>query len=712
MAMKKENFTDINSAQWITSGMSDTDRSIYFRKEFDINEEVLSATLDICALGLGVYTINGQRVCNEELCTPFTKYDARVIYQSYDVTKLLVDGKNAIGVHIGNGFYNNNMTTWNDVMSSWRDCPKLIACLTVRLKSGELTVVKTDTKWRCVGGDRTYNHMRQGEICDARLTQLGFDMPNFNDSGWNKAVIAREPGGVLEKMDMPPIRVTGVIKPTVIEDGLYDFGVNISGRAKIKVSGESGREIHLIYDEALKPGNRPLGDVSYTAMMENARLTHENIFICSGREDEEFAPIFCYHGFRYVWVENAPKKFEIVADIMHTDLEKTGDFVCSDETLNRLHEMSVRSTLTNYFGIPTDCPHREQNGWTGDASLSSDQSFLNFDMEKVYTKWMNDFKDAQRPSGQLPGIIPSSGWGYNGWGGPAWDSAVIVIPWNFYIYKRSTKLIESMWDNMVRYVKYMQRVSENYIVNFGLGDWCSPVKNEMCPPEVTDTAYFYHDALLLGKMADLIGKDSTQWYELAENVKREWRNKFLNNSKLEKFQTYWACAAYQGLLNEDEKKYAADRIVKLLSENDYHIDCGILGTKYIFTVLSENGYMSELYKMVTNPTCPSYAYWIGRGMTTFCEKWEIEPSSRNHHMFSEVDNWFYRYIGGIKFTEDGLVIEPKFFDDVSDFSVSHNGISVEYVDKKILRITTDTDAKVILNGEEKMVSSGSYEYLL
>lgn len=682
--------------------------SVYFRKEFEIKEEVLKAELLVCALGLGVCTLNGKRVGDDVLSTPFTHYDKRLIYQNYDITDL-VSEKNAIGLFVGNGFYCDNMSCWEDVSAPWKDNPKVAAVINITFESGETQSIPTDKSWKCTTGASVYNHMRQGEIFDARIMPLGFDSYGFDDSGWSEVKYTYEPGGILEPMEMPPIRIIRELEPVRKIGDTYDFGENISGWAKIRVSGERGQEISVSYDETIDDNGNLYGNVNRFIVLEKLpKLGNKDIFICSGREKEEWHPEFCYHGFRYIKVENAPEDFKIIAQVVHTDLKKIGNFRCNDEMLNKIHDASVRATLTNYHGIPTDCPHREQNGWTGDAQLSSNQALMNFDIADAYKKWMKDVRDTQRPNGQVSAIAPNAGWGYNVFSGPAWDCVLFVIPWNVYVYTGRTDLLAEGWDAMVRHIEYMERMSENYIVDYGLGDWCTPDITKMCPVKITSTAYFYYCSVLMSKIARVLGFDDTRWCELAQNIRKSWRSVFWQNEGFEKYQTFYACAIYFGLLNEDEIPIAAEKLMNLVVENDYHIDCGVLGTKCIFSALSDNGYIDTVYKMVTNPTAPSYAYWILNGCTTLCENW-LPTDSRNHHMFSEVDNWFYRYVGGIRITEEGVIIQPYMLEAVSEVDVSFEGIQVSRKNNRVF-VALDRTARVIIGKTNDSFQPGSYEF--
>ncbi len=699
----------LNNVSWISS-FKNYEGSFYFRKAFDLEKTPKNAKLYICALGLGVCRINGNNVTDEVYSTPFTKYDARVLYQSYDVTKLVKKGKNAICVHVGNGMYNNSMKTWNDSTQSWRAQPKLAAKLIVTYDDNSSFVLETDKTWKTTDGAYTYNMARMGAVYDARLVKSGCDTADFDDSNWESVHKIHEPGGILEPMEMPPCRVCKVFSPVTCKNGVYDFGINMSGRARIKLNGAEGQEVILRYAERIyENGDIDTHNTNQIHERENSPLMNEDRIICSGREDE-YASDFVYYGFRYVKVENAPDNFKITAEFIHTDFDTVGEFICNDEMLNKIHRACVQSTLSNYMWIPTDCPHREQNGWTGDALWSSEQTLMNFDAVDAYKKWLRDIKDCQRPNGQLPGIVPTSNWGYNWGSGPAWDSAFILIPWYIYRNTGDKSIIKELWDSLELYMGYLERMSDNYIADFGLGDWCALVRSDCCPTCVTDTAYFYADCVAMSKMAKAIGKDSSKWDDTAEKVKKAWRDAFMNDDSLKQHTTYYSTAIYHGLLEKEEIPEFAKKLAQIVIDDNYHIKCGTLGVKYIFTALSENGYMDVLYKAVTNPEMPSYAYWINNGATGLCEHWRMR-SSNNHHMFSEIDNWLYKYIGGICLNEDGVVIAPRLLDEVSCFKVSYKEITVERKEN-ILNIILPCEAVFLFNNNRLELEKGEYSFNL
>lgn len=696
----------LGNSKWISNKTENTDHSIYFRKSFTVEKQIKTATLYICALGLGVAKINDVLVTDDVLTTPFTRYDKTVIYQQYDVTSLLKEGANAIGVHCGNGFYNNNSMVWNDCGASYRSNPKMIASLKIEFFDNSFTEINSDTTWYTTLGSRPYNHMRQGEICDARLRKSGYSCSEFDDSAWERVRIAISPGGTLKTTNMPPIRIIREIEPISACKGLYDFGINTSGWVKIFVKGEEGQEITIKYAERLNDDGSLNEHMNQFNKRDNLKLHHKDIFICSGK-DEEFAPHFCYHGFRYVKIENAPDNIKVVLQVVHTDLKVIGNFTCDDEMLQQIHNCSVNSIRTNYHGIPTDCPHREQNGWTGDAQLSAEAALMNLDMKDAYKKWLYDFKDVQRDSGQLPGIVPTTNWGYNFGSGPAWDCALFVIPWQLYLFTGDKELINDMWENMCRCVKHWDSMADAGIIDFGLGDWCYPVWEEWCPAKVTNTAYYYYCVSLMSKIAELID-EKNDYKEKAEYIRKAWRDNFLKDDSLYGFQTYYACAIYMGLVDGEKKEEYEKKLVELIITNNYKFDCGILGIKYIFSVLSECGQAELVYKAITNPEYPSYAYWVNNGATGLCEAWDM-CSSHNHHMFSEVDNWFYKYIAGIQFTENGLVIKPIKQSFLSSFTAKHNDIMVKY-ENGIFSVLSNKEVPFIYGDFKTIIGKKPFTY--
>ncbi len=702
----------LENAKWIAKeDISEIKASPMFRKTFNLSEEIKKAELNICGLGLACSFVNGQEISDEVLSTPFTKYDTRVIYNTYDITSFLQLGKNVLGVILGNGCYFVTYYRWDVYKPAWFHHPKLAAQLEITYKSGEIELISSDTSWKCTDSAVLYNETRRGEIFDARLYDKDWATANFNDSTWQNAFICRGPGGAPEPRKIPPIRVKKRLKAKYIGNNVYDIGENISGWAHIKVKGGArGQRITMRYSELLHEDGTIAPERLNTII---GSTTHFDEYIMSGNGVEEWAPRFAYHGFRYVEVTGAPDEFELVGEMIYTDFEVIGNFSCSDEMLNKIHAAARQSTLSNFVGLPTDCPQREQNAWTGDALLSAEQTLMNFDAVSSYKKWLVDICDTQRPSGQICCIAPTAGWGYNWGSGPAWDSVLILLPYYIYYYTGDLSAVKSFWENMQSYMRFMESMSDNDMVCFGLGDWCAPDGVETCPVELTDTAYFYINNKIMSRCADLLGKDGSHYAQRSEEIKTAVRRKYIENDMfLGNNTTAIACAIYQDLYNSDEKPLAAEYLSQLIEKREFHIDCGILGMKYIFNALSEYGYAQTVYKLCLNPEYPSYAYWINHGMTTLCEKWDMTDSC-NHHMFSEIEMWMYKHIAGIHIEEGGksVIIKPCPISEITSVHAKHRDIEVIINNGQI---TINSGVPGVLEVQKKKIafSAGRNNFIL
>lgn len=695
------------NAKWIAKEeISEVVSAPMFRKAFRLDDIPKKAELNICGLGLACSFINGVEVCDEVLTTPFTKYDTRVIYNTYDITKMLCLGDNVLGVILGNGCYFVTFHRWDVYKPAWMHHPKLIAELCLTFEDGRTERILSDTSWKTADSAIVYNETKRGEIFDARLYDENWAKANFNDDYWDNVFICRGPGGIPEKRTVPPIRVKKRFNGRYIGNNVYDLGVNISGWVRIKARGERGQRITIKYSELLHEDGTIAPEHLNTITGSD---THCDEYIMSGSGLEEWAPRFAYHGFRYVEVIGAPKEFELIGEMIYTDFDEIGDFSCNDEMINKIHFAARQSTISNFVGLPTDCPQREQNGWTGDALISAEQTLINFDAVSSYIKWLTDIADTQRPNGQICCIAPTSGWGYNWGSGPAWDSAFILIPYYIYFYTGDMTAIKLFWSNMKQYMCFMESMSEDNTVCFGLGDWCAPEGAELCPTVITDTAYFYVDNKIMTRCAKLLHQDGTQYAQRADEIKAAFRRKFIENDfYLGDNTTAISCAIYQDLYTEDEKPVAAKHLSEILAQKGYHIDCGILGMKYLFSALSEYGYAETVYKMCLNPQYPSYAYWINNGMTTLCETWDMTYSC-NHHMYSEIEMWFYKHIAGIHIQEGykSVVIKPCLISQVTEVYAKHNNIEITIKDGMI-RIKSDIPSVIDLQGRKQEFDAGEH----
>lgn len=666
------------TARWISAShherLDDSLDAPYLRKAFTLGSAPLNARLYICSPGYFDACINGHSVSDEILPTPFTKFDSRLLYCTYDVTALLRQGENAIGALIGNGWYNCfTQDVWNSREATWRHLPKLIAELHVRHDDGSETTLQTDGTWRSSPSPVIYNGIRNGEFYDARLEKPGWDTPGFDDSTWDPAAVTRPTGGLLEAMEMEPIRITRRLEPVASWDTpekthVFDTGQNMAGIAEITVHGSAGDEITIRYAEQLHEDGVHIDQSTVSGFTISGEFQTDR-YTMGGDGPETWRPRFVYHGFQYIEVAGCAAAPQVEALLLHTDVADSGTFSSSDEALNRIQHAARWATISNLHSLPTDDPHREKNAWTGDAALSTEQMLCNFHAAPMLRKWLADIRDAQKPDGALPCVVPSTGWGYNWGNGPDWSSALTLIPWHIYVYTGDTRVLRENYEAITRHFGYMEAMAEDLIVSYGIGDWCPPFEgravmatmaSSSTPVALTDTAYFYNAADTLAKMAAALGlpRDERRYRRAAEEIGRAFRREFYDAdgpAVVGNCQTSTACMLYQGLLDDAERGPVLDLLLQQISDTGYHQDTGILGNQYLYNALGQAGRMDVGLRMVLNETYPSFRHWIDRGATTLWECWNGQ-GSQNHHMFSDISASLYKYLGGIRPDEQ----EPGF----------------------------------------------------
>ncbi|MBQ5884350.1 MAG: family 78 glycoside hydrolase catalytic domain, partial [Clostridia bacterium] len=535
------------NAKWITTRYGGPDLDIkpapFFRKEFTLKQEVKSATVYICALGYGEYYINGEKIHQDVLTTPYTNYDKTVLYNKYDVTRFLTSGKNVFGVIVGNGPYHvAEANSWKDACQTWTANPKFIMQLEVEYVNGEAETIVSDTTCVWTTAEIIYDEWKMAEIHDNRLAIKDWSKPSFDASGWNKSFVGFPPGGKMTLSYIPPIMITDEFPMKKIAENIYDCGQNLSGWVNLKVKGgKSGQEISIIYSERFENGDISTQDI--IGLTQHPEKKHIDKVILSGDGEEEFEPKFVYHGFRYIKLVNAPKDVTLTAKFLHTDIKTVADFSCSDATLNELHRMIKWATLSNYHAVPTDCPHREQNGWMADAYLSAQQVLMNYDIDASYTKFVHDIVDCQKESGQLPCVVPQSSWGYN-WGScPGWDTPLFYFPYYMYQINGNKDIIEYVYPYCERYMNFANMMQQGFIVYDGLGDWVAPLETtNKCEPWIIETAFYYAFSNMMAEFSRVLGKDASKYETLAKNIRKAFREKyFVNGTYANDSQTALAC---------------------------------------------------------------------------------------------------------------------------------------------------------------------------
>ncbi|MFW9897357.1 MAG: family 78 glycoside hydrolase catalytic domain, partial [Candidatus Thorarchaeota archaeon] len=636
-------------------------KAVYLRKEFKLEKPINTAKIYICGLGYYHLRINGERIGDRILDPAQTDYNKIALYSTYDITDFLLEN-NAIGVILGNG---------RCVELYGYDFPKLILQIYIQYKDGTNETICTDESWVVSGGPILENGIYYGEKYDARLEMPGWDNPDFDDTDWEKAITVE--GYHLTSQLMQPIQISKIMTPlkmTRPKSGVYvyDFGQNFTGFVRLKVRGPRGNQVTLKFAENInKDGTLNLAT--------NRTAEVNEIYILKGEGEEIYQPLFTYHGFRYVELTGfpgVPTMETIEGYFFHSNVPKVGDFICSNDLINKIHTNIIWGQLSNLMSIPTDCPQRdERHGWMGDAQLSAEEAILNFDMARFYTKYLQDIKLAQKEDGSLSDVIPPYWPIYPS--DPAWGAAYAVILWYMYWYYHDIQLLKVHYISLKNYIDFLSKNTKDDILSFGAkyGDWCPPmcIVSKRTPLELVSTWYFYHDTLFFSKIATILGNDEdyTYYSAKANEIKDAFNREFLLGTyKYIKIsfadraisQTSNTLPLYLNMVPEEkEKKILNSLIEAIIGHYDYHIDTGIVGTRYIFEVLTDNGYPEIAYKMIIQPTFPGYGYMIKEGATTLWERWEkLESSgmnSHNHIMLGSVDTWFYNTIAGIKASAPG-----------------------------------------------------------
>ncbi len=674
------------TAKWIGSGERVVTRTtgerspaLQLRKEFFVEKQG-KAQCFLSGLGCFVLYINGQRVGDEVLSPAFTDYDKRVLYCTYDVTELLVRGENVVAVCLGDGFYNQTAhDTWGFYQAPWRDTAKLLLQLNV---NGEEVLI-SDGSWKqSSNGPTVHNCIRTGEYYDARLED-GWKEAGYDDGQWKNACVVAPPAGKLESQLLPPIRECEHIRAVAMwptEKGwIFDFGKNISGYVALKMTGKTGETAVIRYSEKLSGKEPDQSNISCYVLDTDDFSVDKYTF--RGESVEYWKPSFVYHGFRYAeltGVEGTPDIDALTACFVHTDLRQKGSFHSSDSLLNWIQEAGIRSFLSNFHGISEDCPHREKNGWTGDAVISAGYAVCQFDMAEAYRKWLADIVDSQRRNGQLPGIAPTGGWGYNWGSGPAWDCALFFLPYELYLETGDSSCMELVYDAAQRYLDYAKYYRHEGLVCYGLSDWCPPDLPDLKLMDncLSDSCYYYAMQQIMAKMADHAGEPemASRYLRDAAETKAAIHRRFIRGDRVDNDgQGALAEVLYFRIVEGAQADKIAAKLAQTVEQDGYRYKVGILGMKALLNALSKFGYTDVAYKTVDREDYPSYGYWRKLGATTLWESWENSSfGSQNHHMYADVINWMFRNVGGLQnagIAYDQCRLKPYFFRDVCSASV-------------------------------------------
>lgn len=734
--------------QWIGSTgarVTQVQPAPMLRKSFKLPAGVVRGRIYICGLGYHVLYVNGKRVGDGVLNPGVSQYDKTVYYETVDVTEHLNDGENVLGVVLGCGWYNSHTNEpWDFRYASWKSQQKLWLEGYFELEDGQEIALLSDRSWKVAFGPYRADQLRNGECYDARMEKLRWTEPGYEDEDFVPVQIKRTPGGVLKSQQFIPIRRVETLRAVEIKEvqpgvWIYDFGKNITGFIRINAKGYRDSELTFKYSERLNDDGT-INREKIAAYIFSGEFQTDH-YIMKGDELETWTPEFTYHGFRYVEItgypgDHTPEAF--LADVVYTDLPIIGGFECSNPLLNAIQQATVQAALTNFHGMPTDCPHREKNGWMCDAWLTAEHILTNFDPRTLYRKWLGDIVDTQRPDGHLPGLAPTTGWGYNR-SGPMWGVAIIMIPWYQYLCTGDKRILEDNYPAMQKFFENLQLMENDGIVavdgeeSYAFGDWMPPGGNgkRKCPVAVSETATYFQAASLLAQIAKVLGdNDNVKGYqEKAAYVKRCFRKAFFTGDEelmTTQSQTGMATVLFAGLQEDSETADFVETLVKEIRKYDTHFDTGFQGAKFVMHALMESDRTDVGYELLAKTDYPSFGYMIEQGATTLWEDWE-GSLSQNHPSFGDVSTFFYQGLAGIRINPDypgykKFLLKPyapKGLDWIEAWhecpygrieSSWHRGTGkIEYR----CTVPTNTEAELILfDGSRKMLQSGNYVFMI
>ena len=662
----------------------------YMRRTFELDFVPEKAEISICGLGFYCLYINGKEITKGHLAPYISNPDDYCYYDTYDIADLLVKGKNAIGIILGNGFMNSlGGYVWDTDKSAWRGAPRVALELFAEAEGYERVRLEADTEFKVCDSPILFDDLHYGEYYDARKKRDGWCFPEFDDSEWANAFPAKSPRGELRLCTAEPIKITDIRKPQRVikcQSGyIYDFGVNSAGLCEVNIKNtKAGQQLTLRYAEQIRENELFVDSVVFpiTRYPDYFENNQKDIYICRGEAKETWKPHFTYHGFRYVFIEGIEDEQAtqelLTYCVMNSTLKVHGDFKCSDRTVNTLFEMTKNSDLSNFYYYPTDCPHREKNGWTGDTAISCFHMMMLYDCKTSFAEWLANVRKSQNDIGALPGIVPTAGWGYDWGNGPAWDRVAFYLPYECWRLRGDTQIIKDNAHMMMRYLEYiLTRRNEDGTVSFGIGDWASVGRRYSkfeTPLAVSDSIIVMDIAGKAAEMFDAIGHDHSASFarEIYHDMRNTIRTRLLNTETctlMGRTQTAQAMGLYHGVFEPHEEQRAFEVLLDTIYEKNDSFDCGILGCYAIFHVLSRFGKGELALHMITKKEFPSYGHLIEIGETSLPERFMPDGApldSHNHHFFGDIARWFIREIAGLRVENyKTVVIKPDFMRSIT-----------------------------------------------
>lgn len=695
-----------------------------FRKDFKVKKDIKAATAYISGVGHFEMSLNGRKVGNHFMDPGWTDYDEYALYLAFDIIPYLQQGDNAAGIMLGNGFYHTPRERYLKCTVSYGN-PKTICKILLEYNDGTTEEVVTDTSWKTSSSPITFTSIYGGEDYDARLEQDGWNKPGFADAHWQTPLVVDNAHSLrfqtstpMAVMDTLPLKKTFLSKTG---KWIYDLGQNFSGIVRLQVKANEGQTIRIWPAELLDEND----DITQRA---SGHPFYFDYTASGDKEGECWQPTFTYYGFRYLTIENAvpygkdnPDNLPVIQMVegLHTRnaAKVAGQFTCSNDLFNRIYHLIDWAIRSNMASVFTDCPHREKLGWLEETQLMGPSLHYNYNVNRMFTKVIEDMRVSQLPSGLVPSISPEFVVFEGGFrDSPEWGSAYVILPWYTYEWYGDRRPIEDNYEGMKRYVNYLSSKANNYILSHGLGDWYDlgpnhPGEAQLTTKVVTATAIYYLDAVIMEKSAALLGKEEDRKYfhQLAANIKESY-NKHHFNPETKQYdtgsQTANAMALYMDFVDEADKEAVFQNIINDLKARDYNQTSGEIGFRFLLKVLEEGGESETIFRMNNRDDVPGYGFQLARGATALTESWAALPYvSNNHFMLGHLLEWFYSGLGGIKQGPNSIgykdiVIQPSPVGDITFVKSSYDcpyGTIVSDWERKVNALTMDVEVPVNTN---------------
>jgi len=693
--------------KWIGGQMQTAGRETapapMLRKAFSVKAPVKNAKVFVCGLGLFELTVNGKMPDDSVLKPADTQYEDTVSYCAYDVTQLLIPGKNAIAVELGGGYYNlPDPISVKFHTGVWRDDPKLLLQLRIEYENGDTETVASDESWRCWDdGPVRRNSIYCGEIYDAEKEVAGWTCPDFDDSGWSPVRMAAAPAGVVKFENMEPMRRIKTVTPVVqkTDDGawLVYLGEFCTGWAKIAFTAPKGTEIRIRYFQREFERKKGL----HTGIGGSGAIDCQlqcYVYRCKGVPGETYEPKFSYCGYELIEITGYSgelKAEDVACYMIATDADRIGMFEAGNDHINRLHEIMVRTMVCNMQGKPTDTPIFEKLGWTGDYNGAIKTFNFNFDTNNFLAHFLHNLRDTALETGQVNEYSPS-GQIATWYDAPCWTQMYINSIYAAWHENGQFSLVREHYDFMRRQVEYWLRkisggeqpwIWEAVGINNRLGDWASPNGSLFPSTAPAEGGFLYNTAAVyrvLGEFAEIseaMGLPAERYREAAQNIYNAFNRTFYNAEKGYYETEFWngsttrtryrqSCnlvPLYFGLCPEEYHDSVLDSLVKDIVSKNYHLDVGHIGAQIILPLLSEENLGQIAIKILMQTDHPSWGYWLSRGSTTAWEGWSDRVRSYCHFFLGTYDEWFYQNLAGIRQPRNGyetVTIQPEIYPEL------------------------------------------------